>query len=70
VKAKPDKILYRGNPFLTGVFTNETTFVACGFDKTPFLFKKNGTEWAFVSHLDAGFAVLKAAQIAKGSFEQ
>ena len=58
VKGKPDKILYKGNPFLTGLFTNETTFIACGFDKTPFLFKKDATkgDWSFVSHLDAGFA--------------
>jgi len=62
VKGKPDKILYRGNPFLTGIYTNETTFIACGFDKVPFVFKKgtNGS-WAFSTHLDEGMTQLKAA---------
>lgn len=69
-KEKPDKVLYKGNPFLTGAFLNATTFVACGFDKAPFLFKKTGGAWAFVRVLDEGAAKEKTAQIAKGSFEE
>lgn len=70
-KEKPDKVLYKGNPFLCGQFLNSTTYIACGYDKVPFLFKKNASgSWTFVKHLDEGFSVEKQAQIAKGSFEQ
>ncbi len=69
---KPDKqmVLYKGNPFLCGTMTNKTTFIGCGFDKVPFLFKKQGANWAFVKYLDEGFAKEKQTQIGKGSFEQ
>ena len=70
-KEKPDKVLYKGNPFLTGTFLNSTTYIACGYDKVPFLFKKNASgSWAFVKYLDDGMIKEKQAQIAKGSFEQ
>lgn len=69
-KEKPDKVLYKGNPFLTGLFLNPTTYIACGFDKVPFLFKKGANgQWSFVKHLDEGITKEKQAQIAKGSFE-
>lgn len=54
-KEKPDKVLYKGNPFLCGAFVNATTYVACGFDKVPFLFKKTPTGWQFTRHLDERF---------------
>ena len=55
VKEKPEKIFYKGNPFLTGTFANESTFIACGYDKIPFLFKKDGKgSWAFTKYLDEG----------------
>jgi hypothetical protein len=70
VKAKPDKVFYKGNPFLNGVFTNDSTFIACGFDKVPFLFKKGKSgSWEFVKILDEGIDKEKEAQIGKGSFE-
>lgn len=69
VKEKPEKVFYRGNPFLNGIFLNETTFIACGFDKIPFLFKKSGNTWNFEKHLDEGANQVKEAQIAKGSFD-
>ena len=69
-KPKPDKVLFKGNPFLCGQFINSTTYVACGFDKVPFLFKKNGSAWSFVKYLDEGINQEKQAVIAKGSFEQ
>lgn len=70
-KDKPDKVLYKGNPFLCGQFLNATTYIACGFDKVPFLFKKTGTgSWSFVKYLDEGISKEKQAQIAKGSFEE
>ena len=54
VKAKPEKVFYKGNPFINGLFINETTFIGCGYDKVPFLFKKNGSTWVFVKFLDEG----------------
>jgi hypothetical protein len=58
-KGKPDKVFYKGNPFLTGIFLSETSFVAFGFDKVPFLFKLNGKGWEFSKVLDAGFTQVK-----------
>ena len=70
-KEKADKVLYKGNPFLCGYFVNPTTYIACGYDKVPFLFKKSaGGSWAFVKYLDEGFEKVKQASIGKGSFEQ
>ncbi len=69
-KDKPDKVLYKGNPFIQGVFINATTYIGCGFDKVPFIFKKGPSGWAFAKHLDDGFTQEKQAAIAKGSFEQ
>jgi WD40 repeat protein len=70
-KDKPDKVLYKGNPFLCGQFINSSTYVACGYDKVPFLFKKNAkASWDFTRYLDDGINQVKAAQIGKGSFEQ
>lgn len=69
-KDKPTKVLVKGNPFLCGTFTNATTFIACGYDKVPFLFKKSGASWTFVKYLDEGIVKEKQAQIAKGSFEE
>lgn len=62
VKEKPDKVFYKGNPFLTGVFTNDSAFIACGFDKVPFLFKKSksGT-WEYIKILDEGINKEKEA---------
>jgi hypothetical protein len=69
-KADKQMLLYKGNPFLCGVMTNANTFIGCGYDKTPFLFKKQGGNWVFSKHLDEGFSNEKQAQIGKGSFEQ
>lgn len=69
MKSKPDKIFYKGNPFLNGIFVNESTFIACGFDKVPFLFKKSGSGWSFVKHLDEGITKVKEQQITKDSFD-
>lgn len=54
VKSKPEKVFYKGNPFLNGIFVNDSTYIACGYDKVPFLFKKQGNNWAFVKYLDEG----------------
>jgi hypothetical protein len=71
-KSKADKsmLLFNGNPLLCGTFINNNTFIGCGFDKVPLLFKKNGASWTFVKHLDDGIKKEKQAAISKGSFEQ
>jgi WD40 repeat protein len=69
-KADKQMLLYKGNPFLCGTLLNATTFIGCGYDKVPFLFKKSGSSWAFVKHLDEGINKEKQTQIGKGSFEQ
>jgi len=44
--------------------------VTAGFDKAPFLFKKNGAEWSFQKCLDEGFNQVRQEEaIEKGSFE-
>ena len=72
VGGKSDKsmLLFNGNPLLQGNFVNSTTFIGCGFDKVPLLFKKNGASWSFVKHIDEGIKAVKQAAIQKGSFEQ
>lgn len=69
VKEKPDKVLYKGNPFLNGIFVNDDTYIACGYDKVPFLFKKSGGNWDFVKHLDDGISKVKDQAITQGSFD-
>lgn len=67
-KTKPTKVFYNGSPLLSGLFTDETTLIAGGYDKTPMAFKNNGKEWQFTKHLDDGFAKIKqAAAIEKGA---
>lgn len=62
MKEKPDKVFYKGNPFLNGVFANEDTFIACGYDKVPFQFKKGkGGKWEFQKILDEGISKVKAS---------
>lgn len=62
-------MFYKGNPFLQCIFVNESTFIACGYDKVPFLFKNNGSSWEFVKYLDDGISKVKEAQITKDSFD-
>jgi hypothetical protein len=63
------KVTYNGLPILTGSFTNESTFIGSGYDKTPILFKRaaNGT-WAFVKMLDAGVTQKKDTKIGNNAF--
>lgn len=69
-KNKPQKAQYTASPFLTGLFVDGNTFVTAGFDKAPFLFKKNGAEWKYQKCLDDGFNQVRQEEaIEKGSFE-
>ena len=59
VKAKPEKVFYKGNPFLKGIFLSETSYIACGFDKVPYHFKKEGKGWVLSKILDEGIKQVK-----------
>ena len=54
---------------MTGSFTNESTFIGSGYDKTPILFKRDvkGT-WAFVKMLDVGITQKKDTKIGNNAF--
>lgn len=55
VKVKPDKVFYKGNPFLHGIFISDSAYICCGYDKVPYLFKKDGKgKWVFDKILDEG----------------
>jgi len=69
-KEKPDKVFYKGNPFLTSIFITDGSLIACGYDKVPYLFKKAAKGWEFVKVLDEGFGQVRESKIAMGSFEQ
>ena len=68
-KEKPEKVFYKGNPFLHGIFLSETSYLACGYDKAPFLFQKKGAKWEFVKIIDEGIKTVRPAKIAQGAFE-
>lgn len=38
---------------------NEDTFVAVGYDKAPFVFKRDGDDWTYSKVLDKGFEEFK-----------
>ncbi len=63
-------MFYKGNPFLTGCFADEDTFIACGYDKAPFRFKKENGEFLFKDVIDEGFNQAKEAVISSNSFQQ
>ena len=39
-KPQSRRVVYPGNSILNGHFINESTYVGCGFDNVPFIFKK------------------------------
>lgn len=55
-KPKTKRCVYNGNPILTGLFISENTYIGCGFDNAPLLFKRQGDgSWAFSGSADPGF---------------
>lgn len=50
------------------MFLDETSFVGCGFDNAPLLFKKNGSGWVFSKSLDEGLNKKRAPKIQKDAF--
>jgi len=67
-KAKPEKLMLRGNPHLSGLFLSEDKFIGCGFDKVPFLYKIEGGEWKQQKALDDGISKVRKAKITGNSF--
>lgn len=46
------KVFHTGNPHLTCVFLNDTTLVACGYDKIPYVYKLEGNDWKMTKNMD------------------
>lgn len=53
------KYLNKGLPFKTGIYINEDTFIAGGYDRTPFLFSREGGEWKLKKVMDEGYSHFK-----------
>ena len=67
-KVKPSKLMLRTNPLLSGIFTSETKFIGCGFDKVPFLYENSG-DWKQSKSLDEGIASARQAKITNNKFK-
>ena len=62
-------MVYNGNPILTGSFISENTYIGCGFDNVPLIFKRGaGDNWTFEGSLDPGFGKTKAARVGADAF--
>lgn len=57
-KAKPDsqKIMHNGNPHLQTIFVDDNKVICTGYDKAPYLYKKEGNDWKMNSILDTGIS--------------
>ena len=54
---------------LTGSFISENTYIGCGFDNVPFIFKRQADgEWAMTGSLDPGFGKKKVSKIGSDAF--
>ena len=70
-KTKPasKRIVYNGNPVVTGSFISENTYIGCGFDNVPLAFKKQADgNWQFGGSLDPGFTRASASRINNNAF--
>ena len=69
-KSKPsiEKVLLKGNPFLSGMFITEDKMIGTGFDKVPYLFKKDGGSWKQTAMLDDGMSKVRKSKITGNSF--
>lgn len=68
-KAKPDKLMLKINPLLSGIFIEEDKFIGAGFDKVPYLFSGSGADWKNVKPLDDGVSVQRKAKITNNKFK-
>ena len=60
------KYLHKGLPFVKGQFIDADTYIAGGYDKAPFLFKRTAGGWELVKCLDDGFANFKDFSVKEG----
>lgn len=70
-KTKPKtsvKVLHTGNPHLSCTFLDDNTLVATGFDKVPFIYKKEGTDWKVTAMLDDGINKKRPPKITGNNF--
>ena len=70
-KSKPStkRVVYAGNPLLTGCFISENSYIGCGFDNVPFLFKRQASgEWSFEGSIDPGYGRTKKSNIKNDAF--
>lgn len=67
-KVKPEKLMLKGNPLLSGMFISDDKFVGAGFDKVPYLYQGAGKNWKQVKVLDSGIDKVRKAKITGNSF--
>jgi len=60
--------MHNGNPHLHCNFLDDENLVATGFDKVPYIYKKQGATWQQSSCLDDGLANKRQAKITGNSF--
>ena len=70
-KDKPEssKMLHVGNPHLSCMFVDESTMLAAGYDKVPFVYKSSGKDWSMTSALDAGMSKQRENKITGNTFK-
>ena len=54
---------------MNGQFVNEMTYIGCGYDNAPLLFKKEGDKWLHKGSLDAGLDKMIDPKINQSAFE-
>jgi len=68
-KPKSKRVNYAGNPILNGHFINEYTYIGCGFDNVPLIFKKQSDgNWTYEGSMDPGFNSVKQSKIPNNAF--
>ena len=67
-KVQSEKVLHTGNPHFNCVFIQEDKLIACGYDKVPYLYQKQGAEWKMIKCLDDGINKVRKAKITGNSF--
>ena len=69
-KSKPSskKVSYKGAPILNGCFIKEDTYIGCGFDNAPLMFKKEGDKWVFKGSIDDGYLKTTDSKVNKQAF--
>ena len=61
--------MHNGNPHLSVMFLSDDKCIATGFDKVPYLYKKQADKWAVGQVLDRGITKFRATKIGGNSFK-